>query len=78
MPSTTGGPRQALSRVSAPLLAFLTALFAFWAVAAGDDDPAARAVPAALALAFGVLAVLAAAHPLVFVRRRRRRPGGHD
>ncbi|MCU7821249.1 hypothetical protein [Kitasatospora sp. DSM 101779] len=76
MLSATGGPRQALSRVCAPLLAFLTALFAFWAVAAGDDDPAARAVPTALALAFGALAVLAAAHPLVFARCRRRRPVG--
>ncbi|WP_052391259.1 hypothetical protein [Streptomyces sp. NRRL B-24484] len=74
MLSTTGGPRQPMSRVGAPLLALLTALFAFWAVAAGDGAPAARAVPAALALAFGALAVLAAADLLVFTRCRGRGP----
>ena len=73
MLSTTGGPGRPLSTVSAPLLALLTALFAFWAVAAGDGDPAGRTVPACLALAFGALTVLAAADLLVLGRRGRRR-----
>ncbi|WP_431682415.1 DUF6343 family protein [Kitasatospora sp. KL5] len=62
--------------MAAPLLGVLTALFAFWAVAAGDDGSAGLLLPASLALACGALTVLTAADLLVLARCRQRRHNG--